>query len=238
LTRYFSGNWQTIVQQSASEEVPVLTLTPQGVQIAGGRLPTDEEARLLEALSSASGALEDPQEGPSRGLDQLPGDIEAFRKRLARKGVAPPDWEEKPDGPYFTDKPTFDAYFSLMVWAAYAEHPGMSPPSELDQELWHNDPVFQESALGKSRGGGILDRLTRKPFNTRFPHLLRGSEWWLPILQVGSSPGLQTELAQLNRLTWQADPLALQSWLQCGEEPRGLEGLARFAFAILSHLTD
>src|SRR5882724_8801386 len=32
------------------------------------------------------------------------------------------DWNEEADAPYFTDKPAWDCYSDLVLWAAYSEH--------------------------------------------------------------------------------------------------------------------
>jgi hypothetical protein len=40
----------------------------------------------------------------------------------------PLDWNESQEAPYFTDKPTWDCYADLMLWAAYNEQPQLSRP--------------------------------------------------------------------------------------------------------------
>jgi hypothetical protein len=88
------------------------------------------------------------------------------------------DWPETADAPYWTDKPDWDGYGAVVLMAAYDERPDLKP-----------------------RKGGLLRRGAEKDSPTRFPDspafkaasasparypsLLGGAEWWLPIAARG-----------------------------------------------------
>ena len=78
---------------------------------------------------------------------------------------APLDWAEATEAPCFTGRPGWDGFGSLVLWAAYAEHPGLRRPATLPEE-WDNDP-----ALVRSNADG---------FRSRYSHLVRNVELWLP----------------------------------------------------------
>ena len=61
--------------------------------------------------------------------------------------------------------PGWDGFGSLVLWAAYAEHPALRRPASLPEE-WDNDP-----ALMRSNAAG---------FRSRYSHLVRNVELWLP----------------------------------------------------------
>ena len=56
--------------------------------------------------------------------------------------AAPVDWDERPDAPYFTDKPAWDCYSNLLLWAAYQEHPELPRPEKTVEDL-RKDPAYQ-----------------------------------------------------------------------------------------------
>jgi hypothetical protein len=141
--------------------------------------------------------------------------VDAWRKRLAAQVGGTPhewDWPEALDISYQTDKPGFDGYGAVQLWAAYAESPEQTPPVVHDAN-WGEDSVFV--------------RVSQAP--TQFRHLI-GPELWLPVgfadvfeaeeptgrtcPKIGSVFGLWDELRKLNQRTWQADHEAIR---QCAE---------------------
>src|SRR4029453_7167218 len=81
-------------------------------------------------------------------------------------GLAPPgcwtgrvEWEEGDDPPYFTDRPAWDGYTALLLWAAHAEHPDLPPPPADVPEAWTDAPAYQRSTVRelKSRFRTILE---------------------------------------------------------------------------------
>jgi|SRR5262249_39466995 len=212
LTRYYSGNWETVVQRYARETGTPLTV-----------IRTNEEpSERLDAASAHQYILQ-WRSSLSDGLGE----------NLSE----PLDWDERADAPYFTDKPAWDCYGSLQLWAAYEEHPGLQRPVG-PVEDWSEDP-----GLNASRS---------QDFRTRYPNLLLNVEFWLPIdlgftftapnpagnsCVFGSSSALIRELNDLNNRTWAAGEDQVGLWHHNARDREApLEKSAQFAFAILSSL--
>ena len=64
----------------------------------------------------------------------------AINNGLGDNIETPIDWDESRDAPYFTDRPGYDAYGALLVWAAHAER-GTTPPEAYNGE-WYADEAF------------------------------------------------------------------------------------------------
>jgi hypothetical protein len=207
LTRYATGAWETVVQKWARE-----TGTPLTVIRTEGTVERPDAASaqsyILEWRSSLS-------EGLGKNIDE----------QL--------DWDERVDSPYFTDRPTWECYGSLLLWAAYDEHRELQRPSGLVKE-WYEDRAFQSSR--------------EENFQTRYPNLLLDTEFWLPIdftftfaapkpngdsCSFGSSPALLRELHALNERTWAATEAELESWRRLSEVGTALDSSAQFGFALL-----
>jgi hypothetical protein len=216
LTRYYAGDWKTIIQQLAEKGA----LGDSTMHVVRPEQPDD--------------AITDPEQ-----IHEL---VTLWRQRLTEalgEHISMPlSWDERADAPYFTDKPAWDCYGHLLLWAAYDEHPEMERPTEGVEE-WPQDPAYVAS-----RADG---------YQTLFPQLLGGVEMWLPHdfpftfstmapngtdCSFGSSPALLRELEELNVRTWEADEDEIQRWRRQGAD-RGapLEQGARFAYSIMRNLT-
>ena len=103
LTRCYSGDWELIAQQAAKEIGLTLNVIRQ-------HNPPD--------------AVRDP--------DQIRPSVLAWRESLstalADSIATPLDWDESQMAPYFTDKPTWDCYSDLVLWAAYDEQRQLCRP--------------------------------------------------------------------------------------------------------------
>jgi hypothetical protein len=148
--------------------------------------------------------------------------------------AAPLEWDEGAATPQFTGRPGWDGLAALVLWAVYAEHPALSRPGSLPDE-WENDP-----ALARSNADG---------FRSRYSHLVRHVELWLPNpfpftwdgedvsghrVVVGSAPTLCRQLVDLNGATWKAGEAAMAGWRRkppAGDAP--LELRARYGFAAM-----
>ena len=209
LTRYYMGNWESAGESAGRESGPRHRI---GRAQEGGRVQAsvlDWRQRLRASLANA-----------------LEGRIEISL-----------DWEEAADGRYFTGRPGWDGFGSLVLWAAYAEHPALRRPAGLPEE-WDDDP-----ALMRSNGAN---------FRSRYSHLVRNVELWLPAafdvtfegedmegrrIVMGSAATLARQLADLNGATWKGRPDEIASWaVRAPAHDAALETKARHAFAVLSDL--
>lgn len=215
LSRYYSGDWETIVQQAARK---------QGVAVQVVR-----PARPADAVS-------DPEQIRSLVMQWQ----ELLSEALAEHLEYPVEWDESTSAPYFTDKPSWDCWADLLLWAAYEEHPEMEPPGG-PVEDWRQDPAYEAS--------------NEEDFESRYPHLLRRNvELWLPCdfpfvfstmgltgkeVTIGSSVQVLAELRELNERTWTASPQLVGQWSRSMTRPNApVETGARFAFGILLGLTE
>jgi len=212
LTRYYVGEWENLAERTARE---------RGAQYQVVR------------FGGSAGAVRDPE--------RIHPAVTAWRTLLAQSlgdRIADPlDWDETADAPYFTGQPGWDGFGSLVLWAAYAEHPALACPARLPEE-WDNDP-----ALLRSNAEG---------FRSRYSHLVRNVELWLPNafeftfegadvggrrVVVGSSTTLRRQLGELNGATWKASATAIAGWSRKPPaEGAPLELCARYGFAVLSDL--
>ena len=216
LTRYYTGQWETVVQQYGRE---------QGLKVEVLRVNEPEDVVT--------------------DVDQVSAAVHAWMGALGRSLAPHLDdgaefaWEDTIEQPYFTDKPAWDCYGSLMLWAAYAEQPELRCPLE-HVEGWPNDPAVLASQAKES--------------GTHFPHLLCDIELWLPVdfpftfqgpdvagntVGIGSCQELHRELALLNEMTWNADDELRARWRREGAKHQSpVETGARFVFSIFRELSE
>jgi hypothetical protein len=202
--------------------------------------------RLLSALSGPSGrqttTSSDSDEAGAAGSDAVREAVARWRERVQRDldgALAQPlDWDESDDAPYFTDKPAWDGYGSLVLLAAHAEHPELPRPTQVTHRF-DADPAWKAS--------------TANPDATRYRHLLT-PELWLPCdfdlvfeaddlgentVAIGSSVKLLAELRDLNARTFRGSAADLERWLQDGAEPQGpFDDSARFGLALFLDLAE
>jgi hypothetical protein len=211
MTRYYAGDWELVAQKAARE---------MGLELNVVRKHEPEDA------------IRDPE--------QIRPAVLAWRDSLSlalSESLADPlDWNEDQEAPYFTDKPTWDCYADLILWAAYDEQPQVSRPSHHVEE-WSKDPAYKTC--------------TADGFRSRYSHLYE-IELWLacsfsfvfraedvggkPVL-IGSSVALFRQLEDMNRRTWQAGTELLDRWAFDGSENGApMEAGARFAFALFLKL--
>ena len=217
LTRYYTGDWQTIVQQMGAQAgIPVQVVRPNPPR--RGWL-----SRLLNLVL--------PKATPAQAVSRWQGQLQQ------ELGLPALEWNEDPQAPYFTDKPAWDCYGALVLWAAYEELP--NAPRRETAEGWETDSAYLTAHINPK---------------SRYAHLVADTEIWLPAefpapirtksitgqqVVLGSSPRLQRELTALNARTWAADEAQLSEWRRDGAA-RGtpLETSARLAFSIFSELAS
>lgn len=218
LCRYYAGDWETIVQRLARE---------QGIPV-----------KIVHAT--------DPGQRPS--TDDARSAVLTWRDSLAKAvagaGIVLLDWDESVDAECHTDKPNWDCYTDLLLFAAREEHPQAKAAKSLfgmfrkKQQEWNEDPAYQASLKSGSR--------------SRYGHLLGNTEFWLPyeanvIFEGTAPPGNQCvfgssivllrQLDELNARTWKADASALEQWNENGADSESpAEEKARFALAVMHRL--
>ena len=212
LTRYYAGRWENLGERAARERG-----APTSVRWA----KQPEDAKSQDRIRA-----------------KVIGWRTALAKALGDRLAGPLDWDETEDAPWYTHRPGWDGFGSLVLWAAYAEHPVLTCPASLPED-WDEDP-----ALARSNGAG---------FRSCYSHLVRDVELWLPArfaftvegqdfegrrVVFGSAPGLCEQLRRLNAATWQAGRKVLSGWQATAPAADwGLERRARHAFAVLSDLS-
>ena len=164
LTRYYSGDWETIIQSLAHEGgVPVVierVETRPNTWGALGRLL--RLFRVPSPFRSSSGA--DRVTDPAAVRAGIIAWRAALTNTLGNDLSGALDWDESDESLYFTDKPTWDGYAALALLAAHAEHPEFAWPEEVP-EHWDQDPAWIASTAEGSR--------------TRYRQILT-PELWLP----------------------------------------------------------
>jgi hypothetical protein len=212
LTRYYAGEWENIAERSARERGPRYHVA--GRELFDGRDADEIRQAVIAWRTSLS-------------------------QSLGERIAAPLDWSEEPEAAYYTGRPGWDGFGSLVLWAAYAEHPAVRRPASLPEE-WDNDPVLMRS--------------NAEGFRSRYSHMVRNVELWLPCtfeftfegedvdgrrVVVGSAVILRRQLEELNAATWKASAGVVAGW---GREPpvdeAPLEQNARHAFAVLLELAS
>ena len=256
LTRYYSGEWQTIIDQMfqpEQQESDNKAFLDDIVQIA---VETSEKLtpetrttgffnKITEKLFGKLNKHGSVRRPPIQKLDKdsLHQEVLAWRaklsRRLRRRLSEPLDWQEGDDAPYFTDKPAWSCYGDLLLWAAYDENPDLTRPLEHVKD-WSQDPAFQ--------------RIHSRNQSDSYQHLMCGAELWLPIdfsfifetkmpagnsVLAGSTFCLERELRTLNKRTWNANQETLDEWRKEGDAySESLESGACFAFSIFYDLAS
>ena len=219
LSRYYTGDWETVVQQMGRQTgMPITVIRPKAatpsflsrlVAALTRRNPTPDSAQRVTAWAAS--------------LTQYSPEATTFA------------WSDSPSAPYFTDKPAWDCYGALMLWAAYDE---LKPSDRLaSAKHWDRDASYL-AVIQKS--------------DSKYRHLVANTELWLPVafeapfsapspggneVVIGSSIRLLAELECLNANTWRASGTDLESWRHSGAAyDAPLEVSARFGFAVFHGL--
>jgi hypothetical protein len=178
---------------------------------------------------------------PKKDRERIHDSVLAWRRTLdaalAPHLAEPLSWDETPEAPWFTDRLGWDGFGSLVLWAAYAEQPTLRRPTALPKE-WDED-----AALVRSNAEG---------FRSRYSHLVRNVELWLPTsleftfegedvdgrrIIVGSSTTLRRQLGELNAATWRMDEDETAALARRRPPGRAsLQAAARHAMAVMSGL--
>jgi hypothetical protein len=175
MTRFYSREWENVVQRMARE---------QGTQykmVFAGEEPEPPPAadHIREAVANWCEAL-------SIGLQP--------------HGLGPCTWDEDDSMPYFTDRPSWEGYAALLVWAAHSEHPDLPIPAGVPRS-WADDPAYQRSTVRKfkSRYETLLEPELWLP--TTFPFIFEAPTLVSEKGRIGSVFTLKEQLDELHQQT-------------------------------------
>lgn len=178
-----------------------------------------------------------PPPGDPASQEEVRAAIAQWSSQLAQSLKLDSIGRDDPAAPYFTDKPAWDGFGGLVLWAAYDDQ-SVAPADRcatVTTDSWSQEPVLQ--------------RYATPPKELRYPQLLLGIELWLPISgpsvfrtldpagnqrMFGTCNKLLAELDLLNQRTWQADTATRDRWRHEGlEHGSPLENAARFGWSVM-----
>ena len=214
LARYYTGDWETVVQQRARERgMDSVVLRP----FSSGEMP--DPAEVWEMVGRWQLALN-----------------EVLSEHLHGE---PLSWNESDAAPYFTEKLDWNGYGALLLLAAYEENAETSWPEEVPED-WQDDPALGVSSAEEfrwSRYAALLapELWLPQDFDFIFRFLeLRGQE-----MLMGPSPLLLAQLRYLNNRTFSASPEDFARW-RTGEIEAGsnFEANAKYGLAVFLDLAE
>lgn len=226
LTRYYSGNWKTVVQQMAEENGWTYNrVTPDNLQ-EDDLLPVNEVQEIMEGWSS----------GTSDALGSY-------------YNTSCEVWEENNEKDYYTDKPDWPAFGALILYVACAKYQLPLPKQVEKNWNFQEDPIVLR-AIEDPEFGYPLFQSTEwwLPFDEVLYfscHTPKSIE-----TLMGTTASLLNELREINELGWNADEATIFKWQKTegypvdGEVSKGffkklkkndmfdVQSLAKFAFSI------
>ena len=199
LTRYYAHNWKTAVQQWAEANGYDCTIMR----------PAAAEAEEEEKLSA-----DEIREVVETWRDDLLGALSQYSEEPYEP------WPEDEEKPYFTDKPDWDAYNALRLFAFHVlldkPLPEKFPRRGACEDFISMSEEEKEKAEGLSLCGG--------------------AEWWLPLKEqftfsadtpagneaaFGTAGMLAAELKYINDKVWQAGEEEILKWNGTGRLQSG-----------------
>jgi hypothetical protein len=175
MTRFCRGEWENVAQRMAREQ----GMHYKMIYAGGEPEPPPSADELRQAVATW---------------------CEALSRSLQPHRFGPVIWEDDDHKPYFTDRPAWDGYSGLLVWAAHAEHPDLPIPAEAPQS-WAEDRAFQRSTVRgfKSRYRTILEPELWLP--TEFPFVFEAPTLVSEKACIGSVFTLKQQLDELHQQT-------------------------------------
>lgn len=229
LTRYYTHNWKTVLQQWAEENgYSYSKISPEGGEATEDAMTTEEIQRAIEDWRDWILAAVTPEGG---------------------EPYAP--WREDNEKPYYTDKPDWEAFGALLLYAACLLYKEPLPLTVEKRWDFDNHPLVKRAAEDSEKQWSLF----------------AGTTWWLPItepfyfqaqnpvqdsISIGTTGALLEELKKINELGWKADEETILSWVKTEGYPAdaeisangqmteieehtifNTESLAKFSFSIL-----
>jgi hypothetical protein len=188
----------------------------------------------------------EPQD-PITDPDQMLGVVRRWQTGLGQALGCLADWAEGATLPYWIDQPGWDGYGGLLLLAAYDERPDLRPDAPRRQPASNQPRTYEEARAYQAASA--------QP--QRYPTLLRGAEWWLPLPDrpplVFTAPlpsGHRTRIGRIDRLLAELRLLSQRSQafaahdrqavLAAGPPPSDapIEVAARFGLAMMLKLAQ
>jgi len=171
--------------------------------------------------------------------------VERWKAAIMRQLGVNEDWDDRPNGEYYTDKPGWEGYGAVVLLAAYDEHPELAPGAKV-KRLFGSRAV---GAVAPDQFGEAEAYKAAVESPVRYPTLLR-AEWCLPIsggpalfaaptptgkqVTMGHVDRLMGELTLLNERTLKLSPADMEAARQAGPtDPGSLEGMVRFGLSVV-----
>ena len=188
LTRYYSHNWENIVQQ-LSEEYGHKCVMTDG---CGNEIKAIDDKSEIALI----------RETVTKWADNIAASTDP--------PIPTPLWDETSDCDYYTDKPDWEAFGALVMLQAYVSLNRRLP--EYVESGWNafEDPTVKEAASKKIVNSLLSEVALWLPipdkaiFITAYPTGDEGS--------ISTVALLKQELEELNRQLWNADEATILSW--------------------------
>ena len=221
LTRYYSGNWETVVEKWAKE---------QSIEYRLIRLDEDED-------EDEENVLTNPKE-IQKEIVEWQKNLKKFLQEYITEEFW---WDENNEKEYDTDKPDWDCYGALVLWALYLEQNKKYNKEILEKDWdWSKDPIYKISFS--------------ENYISKYEQLTMGCELWIPVdfnfvftydaptgneIIIGSCFELFRKLEDMNKMTWQASEKEIKRWREEIDPNTNLfEDKAKFGFSIFFQLTQ
>lgn len=189
LTRYYSHNWKTTVQQWAEANgYSVEKITPDGESVAEeSPTPADVQAAVENWRDQMLAAISQPDQPP----------------------YAP--WPEDNVKPYYTDKPDWDAFGAMLLVAACHVYGEPVPPTIEKNWDYTTRPAVDRLAKEQERMWSLFQgAILWIPLSDAI--MFRGPLPNNHSVVISTTDALRKELELLNRMVWQADEDTILHW--------------------------
>lgn len=201
VSRYVAGSWTTVVQQAgAASGIPVVTIRP-GESLGA----IDFDAILKQADVPG---IQPQQPTPAAADMRLVADaVSRWRAEIMRNLGVNEEWNEDVTAEFYTDQPGWHGYGAVVLLAAYDEQPTLAPGAKAG--LFRSRiPAVSPDRFGEAQAFKVA---SQRP--ARYPTLLLGAEWCVPLIGgptvfLAPTPnGRQITMGHVDRLVEELDSL-------------------------------
>jgi hypothetical protein len=201
ISRYVAGSWNTVVQQAGGASgIPVVTIRP-GEPLSA----IDFDAIMKQA---AVPGMQPQQPTPAPADVQVVADtVSRWRAELMRNLGVNEEWNEDVTAEFYTDQPGWHGYGAVVLLAAYDEQPNLAPGAKAG--LFRSRiPAVSPDRFGDAQAFKVASQNPAK-----YPTLLLGAEWCLPLVggptvfPARTPNGSQITMGHVDRLVEELDSL-------------------------------